>query len=68
MCTHLVMFHCLYIAALEATLEAPPRELSPTFSSDYSSGRRLPGNKKSLAVESKKERLQQNADLEEEEE
>ena len=56
------------VAALEATLEPPLRETSPTYSGDYHSGRRLPGNKRSLAVERRKKGQQQNEGSDEEEE
>ena len=53
-------------AGFEATLEAPPRVLSPTFPSDYT-GMKLPSNKKSLALERKKRGEGQSADHGEEE-
>lgn len=56
----------MLVAALEATLEAPPREPSPSFASDYT-GKGLPGNKKSLALERKKRGEGKNADHGEEE-
>ena len=59
---------CTCVAAFEATLEAPPRVTSPTYTGDYHSERRLPGNKRSLAVERRKKGQQQNEGSEEEEE
>ena len=58
----------MYVTGLEATLEPPPRETSPTYSGDYHSRRRLPGNKRSLAMERQKKGQQQNEGSEEEEE
>lgn len=67
--SHFSLFvHTTYIAALEATLEAPPRVTSPTYPSDYISGRRLPGNRRSLAVERRKKGEQPEGKPGEEEE